>query len=342
MEKDIKCGLIGNSPFFRAALEVARKVAPSSASIFLAGESGTGKEMFAKYIHGQSLQKRGPFVAINCSAIPENLLESELFGHNKGSFTGAAERRIGLFEEAQNGTIFLDEIGDLGLSLQAKLLRVLQERQIKRVGDNQMRAVNCRVISATHRNLANEVKLGHFREDLFFRLNVIPIQLPPLRDRREDIPALAQTFLERYSQENNVSLREISSEAMSYLLERPWSGNVRELQNAIERAVILAESDVLQVRDFLPTLQRESSSVEVGNGNIFSLNMSEKLLTVQEVANRYIEFAVGKNGGARDRTAREIGIDRKTLSRRIKTESLSSLRRAGIGASGTIGINAYP
>lgn len=316
--------IIGQSPCFVAALELARKVAPSSASIFLTGESGTGKELFARFIHAHGMNKNGPFVAINCSAIPENLLESELFGHTKGAFTGAFERRIGLFEEAQNGTVFLDEIGDLDLSLQAKLLRVLQDKQIKRVGDNQVRSVNCRVISATHKNLAKDVKDGKFREDLFFRLNVIPIHLPSLRERKSDIPILAQNFIKKYSFDNASLEKKLTPAALQFIVENSWPGNVRELQNTIERAVILCKGNEIDLEDFLiesSAPPRIPETIEIGMGNsYFTININGHLPTLNEVTNRYIEFAVGRNGGARDRTAREIGIDRKTLYKRIKTE----------------------
>ena len=243
--------IIGKSPRFLDALNISKRVAPTTTNIFISGESGTGKEVFAKYIHNESTRKKGPFVAINCSAIPENLLESELFGHAKGAFTGAQDKKIGLFEEAEDGTLFLDEIGDLSLPLQAKILRVLQEKKIKRVGENQQRAVNCRIISATHKDLISEIKHGRFREDLYFRLKVIPIHLPPLRERREDILPLAETFMRKFSLENGSTAKKFSTEAIEFLLSNSWRGNVRELENAVERAVVIAMGEEILKKDFM-------------------------------------------------------------------------------------------
>lgn len=341
--------IIGSSPNLLAALDVAKKVASSNANIFISGESGSGKEVFARYIHANSTRSKGPFVAINCSAIPENLLESELFGHAKGAFTGASDKKIGLFAEAENGTLFLDEIGDLSLSLQAKLLRVVQERKIKRVGENEMRPINVRIISATHKNLSVEVLENRFREDLFFRLNVIPINVPNLKSRAEDILPLAEHFLKKYSLINNCSATEFSSEAKKYLQENPWRGNVRELENAVERAVVMCTTSVIQLNDFLISGSNLDTNAEVktdtqsltynsainsavnssmhslphsmllGNSSeIFSLKVQNSLPELQEVIQRYIEFAVQRNGGAKDRTAKEIGIDRKTLYKKMK------------------------
>ncbi len=316
-----KSGIIGKSPRFLEALDTACRVAKSSANIFVCGESGTGKEVVARLIHSES-QRTGPFVAINCSAIPENLLESELFGHAKGAFTGAQHSKSGLFEEAQEGTLFLDEIGDLSLSLQAKLLRVLQERKIKRVGENQEREITCRIISATHRNLVEEVSQKRFREDLFFRLNVIPISLPPLRERHEDIIPLAESFLKQYALENGSVARTFSQAAVRYLLEFPWRGNVRELANLVERAVVLATSPEIPLASFLPSNPTIPFAPETkrasGAGAVFSVVCDEhRLPTLEEVLNQYVAFAVDVNEGARDRTAKEIGIDRKTLYKRL-------------------------
>lgn len=330
MSKDYKVSefLIGKSPKLLEALGVAKKVASSQASIFISGESGSGKEVFARYIHAESNRAKGPFVAINCSAIPENLLESELFGHAKGAFTGAIEKKMGLFEEAENGTLFLDEVGDLSLALQAKLLRVLQERKIKRVGENDLRPINARIMSATHKNLVDEIQNNTFREDLFFRLNVIPVQIPSLRERVEDILPLAEYFLHKYSLVNNFAPKEFSEEAQKYLTENPWKGNVRELENSVERAVVMSTSPLIELSDFLlstpdrtePSIETPfQSKVEVENGTrVFKLRVQKSLPVLQEVVQKYIEFAVARNGGAKDRTAKEIGIDRKTLYRKMK------------------------
>lgn len=318
--------MIGRSPQFLKALDIAKRVAVSTAHILISGESGTGKEIFAHFIHDESKRLKGPFVAINCSAIPENLLESELFGHAKGSFTGAYDKKIGLFEEAQDGTLFLDEIGDLSLPLQAKLLRVLQEKKIKRVGENQYRSINCRIVSATHKNLALEVNEGRFREDLYFRLNVIPITIPPLRERREDILPLAESFLRKFALENGSRVKSFSKEAIKHILENPWRGNVRELENTIERVVVLCADREISIDYFLSrsdvTSQINKLITEISPHDInhFFINLSEQLIPLDEVIYKYIEFAIRKNNGARDKTAKDIGIDRKTLSKRMVKE----------------------
>lgn len=312
-------GIIGRSKGLLDALDVARRVAKSSANIFIMGESGTGKEIIAKYLHVQSHRRKGPFIAINCSAIPENLLESELFGHAKGAFTGAIEKRLGLFEEAEDGTLFLDEVGDLSMALQAKLLRVLQEKKIKRVGENQIRSVNARIISATHKNLVDEVAAGRFREDLYFRLNVIPIRVPPLRSRTEDIIPLAEYFLRKYASVNDSPAKRFSKEALQELLIKQWRGNVRELENAVERAVVLTSSEVIELRDlFLEETLVPSQSQKSGDDE-FLINGGE-LMTLHELTQKYIEYALNKNNGAKDKTAKELGIDRKTLYRRVQSQ----------------------
>lgn len=316
--------IIGRSPKFVAALDVAERVAVSRANILITGESGTGKEVFAKFIHSESKSQKGKFVAINCSAIPENLLESELFGHVKGAFTGAIDKRIGLFEEAQDGTLFLDEIGDLSPALQAKLLRVLQEKKIKRVGENIDRDINCRIISATHKDLAVEITQKRFREDLFFRLNVIPILIPPLRERSEDLLPLAEFFLRKYVLENGAGTKAFAPDACRYILENKWRGNVRELENTIERAVALCNDPQISVEHFLPqapSLQDPSTQSAIFSGNVFTVTYAENLPMLEDIVQKYIEFAIEKNHGARDKTAKEIGIDRKTLYKRIRPDS---------------------
>lgn len=321
--------IVGKSPRFVEALDVARRVAKSKASILITGESGTGKEVFARFIHQESLSHKGPFVAINCSAIPETLLESELFGHSKGAFTGAVERKIGLFEEAENGTLFLDEIGDLSGALQAKLLRVLQEKTIKRLGENQDRTINCRIISATHKNLNQEIKNGKFREDLFFRLNVIPIKLPNLKERKEDLIPLAESFLKRFVIENKSSVSHFSKDALRYILENTWRGNVRELENAIERAVVLAQNREIHIDDMISLNSEEelqshkslpTNEFIQSNEDIFTVQIPKNnLLPLETIVCKYIEFAVRKNGGAKDKTARDLFIDRKTIYKKLKS-----------------------
>lgn len=323
-------GMIGKSPAFLQALDVAKRVASSTANILISGESGTGKEVFARFVHKESGRSEGPFVAINCSAIPEGLLESELFGHAKGSFTGAQSVKVGLFEEAHDGTLFLDEIGDLSLLLQAKLLRVLQDKTIRRVGENHFRTVNCRIISATHKDLSREVADGRFREDLFFRLNVIPLNIPPLRDRPEDLIPLAESFLRKFALENNSPAKQLSKEAAKFILANTWRGNVRELENSIERAVVLSDSPEIGIDDVMPVVPMWASAKEAtmteaigqnGTGeHQFAIHYGETLPTLDQVMQSFIEFAVQRNDGARDKTAKEIGIDRKTLYKRMKTE----------------------
>jgi DNA-binding NtrC family response regulator len=325
-------GIIGRSPGLLKAIDLAKRVADSSANVFITGETGTGKEVIAKAIHHFGARAKHPFIAINCSAIPENLLESELFGHAKGSFTGASDKKVGLFEEAGEGTLFLDEIGDLSLPLQAKLLRTLQERRIKRIGENQFRQVNARIISATHKDLRIEVREKRFREDLFFRLNVIPIHLPPLRQRREDILPLAEFFLKKFAAINGKKLEGFHKAALEYLLKNQWYGNVRELENAIERAVVLCEGGMLDTKDLQlddfplePTtrLDEPSPAAEVAAAEpapFFGLvdPQAPALLTLEELTNRYLIFALNRNNGAKDKTARDLGIDRKTLYRRLQ------------------------
>ncbi len=330
--KSSTSNIIGKNPKFLEALDIAKRVSSSMANIFISGESGTGKEIFAKYIHNESKRKKGPFIAINCSAIPENLLESELFGHAKGAFTGAQDKKIGLFEEAENGTLFLDEIGDLSPPLQAKLLRVVQERKIKRVGENQMRPINCRLISATHKNLVDEIKEKRFREDLYFRLNVIPIYLPNLTQRKEDIIPLADFFLKKFALENASPAREFSTEAKEFLLLNTWRGNVRELENCIERCVVLCSGPMINKKDFLinqnsdfPSFSQntiESISPQMDTGFFIPFE-KDKLYSVDQVINKYVEFCVSKNDGARDKTARDIGIDRKTLYKRLAKSEIN-------------------
>lgn len=318
-------GVIGKSQGFKKAMELAKRVSSSQANILISGESGSGKEVIAKAVHELGDKKDGPFIAINCSAIPENLLESELFGHAKGAFTGANDKKIGLFEEANKGTLFLDEIGDLSLPLQAKLLRVLQERKVKRIGENQYRDISARIICATHKDLRKEVSEGKFREDLYFRLNVIPIYMPPLRERKDDILPLSEYFLKKFSLMNNVSVKGFSKDAIQKLENHEWKGNVRELENAIERAVVLSTSDILQSED-LPTedvFKKESSSESESSTKKGLSFEDDKPVTLDELSKKYIQHIFDKNGGAKEQTAKDLGIDRKTLYRKLKEMNLN-------------------
>ncbi len=326
-------GVIGKSPGIRQAMDLAKRVSKSTANVLITGESGVGKEVIAKAIHNLGTRRKMPMIAINCSAIPENLLESELFGHAKGSFTGASEKKIGLFEEAEGGTLFLDEIGDLSLPLQAKLLRVLQERKIKRIGENQFRNIDVRVISATHKDLTKEIAEGRFREDLYFRLNVIPIRIPALRDRKEDIVPLAEFFLKKYAAMNNSPAVNFSKAAIELLLNSNWRGNVRELENSVERAVVLSSGSSIEAEDiYVQDSPSEAAAKEESSPFDFSKLTQAKVLTIEELISKYAKHVLEINSGAKDKTAKDLGIDRKTLYRRLngihKTSATATTARS--------------
>ena len=248
--EDEESGVVGSSFKMRQLLDVCRSIAPTNATLLIYGESGTGKELVASYIHKKSLRSSKPFIRVNCAAIPETLLESELFGHEKGAFTHAISRRLGRFELAHTGTVFLDEVGEMSPAMQAKLLRVLQEKEFERVGGVDTIKVDVRVVAATNQNLKQAVVEGSFREDLYYRLSVVPLFLPPLRERKQDIPALASRFIDKYNEEFGRNISGITNEALEHLASHNWPGNIRELENAVERAVLLARSDVLIPSDF--------------------------------------------------------------------------------------------
>lgn len=299
--------LLGKSKPMKELYEVIERVAPAMSNILISGESGTGKEVVARTIHALSTRSKAPFIAINCSAIPETLLESELFGHGKGSFTGADRKKIGLFEEAQGGTLFLDEIGDMEQGLQAKLLRVLQERKIRPVGENKDVPIDVRVIAATHKDLKKMIKENLFREDLYYRLNVIPIHLPSLRHRKEDIPLLAQHFLEKYAAFNKSNARNFTPAALHLLMNHSWQGNVRELENMVERIVVMSNKVTLDETD-IPTSEATSED--------FYGSMTVDLPSMEELEKRYIEFILAKTGGKKDKASQILGINRRTLYRK--------------------------
>jgi len=301
-------GIIGKSSAMQSVLDLVRRVSQSQANILITGESGTGKEIIAKAIHDLGPRSKASFIAINCAAIPENLLESELFGHAKGSFTGAIQKKRGLFEEAHGGTIFLDEIGDMPLTLQTKLLRVIQERKIRAVGENLDRDIDVRIIAATHRDLKSHIKQGSFREDLYYRLSVIPIHIPPLRKRKEDIPLLAEHFLRRAVATNNAKVLGFTKSALNRLLSLPWEGNVRELENVIERAVILSPTEWID-ETALPQAPQASSD------QILSQAQNE-LITLDELEKRYIKYVMEKLGNRKEKIAKTLGINRRTLYRK--------------------------
>ncbi|MCC6544620.1 MAG: sigma-54-dependent Fis family transcriptional regulator [Nitrospirae bacterium] len=311
-DKDVP-GLIGHSPKFMDALHLAHKVAPSKATVLLSGESGTGKEVFARTIHYLSLNKDGPFVAINCAAIPKELLESELFGHEKGSFTGATEKRIGKFELANRGTIFLDEIGEMDLGLQAKLLRVLQGDSIERVGGTKKIEVDVRVIAASNRNLNEAINDKSFREDLYYRLTVFPITLPPLRERREDIPLLAYHFISTYNVELKKHVQDISGSAMELLIQQTWKGNIRELGNCLERAMILCDGNTI-LPEHLGLLNDRIREPGVLAGGLAEL----VAVSTRSAEIRAIKSILELTKGNKSKAAEILKVSYKTLLTKIK------------------------
>jgi two-component system response regulator AtoC len=307
--------MVGKSKVMQAVFELAEKVARYSTTVLITGESGTGKELIARAIHFHSPRAGGPLVPVNCGGIPENLLESELFGHRKGAFTGADRDRSGLFQEAGGGTIFLDEIGELPLSLQVKLLRVLQENEIRPVGDSKTRLIDVRVIAATAKNLEAEIESGAFREDLYYRLNVMPIRLPPLRERTEDIPALCHMFLKRFNRDIGKHINEIAPAAMAQLVRHHWPGNVRELENLIERAMVLAESGPLTLEHFPPEIGRQPDTTALERTlDGFSLKEAQRL-----IEERLIVKALKETGGNRTQAARLLEISHPSLLSKLKT-----------------------
>lgn len=300
--------VVGKSAGMKEIYDLVSRVSQATANVLITGESGTGKEMVARAIHQSGPRANKPFVAINCTAIPETLLESELFGHAKGSFTGAIQRKRGLFEEAEGGTLFLDEIGDMNVQLQSKLLRVIQERKVRAVGDNITKDVDVRIIAATHKDLKAAMKDGRFREDLFYRLSVIPIAIPPLRNRRDDIPMLAEHFLQKYSATNNAKVKGFTKRAIAKLMNLKWEGNVRELENVVERAVVLCTDTLIDEQD-IPT-------PDVANPESFFSSATSDFPTVGQLEERYIRLILEKTGGRKDKAAQILGMNRRTLYRK--------------------------
>ncbi len=333
--------IIGTSQAMMDVLATIAQVASSRATALLLGETGVGKELIAKAVHFNSPRRDKPMVRVNCGALSQQLLESELFGHIKGAFTGAVKDKVGRFEAADGGSIFLDEIGTLDTQLQVKLLRVLQEREFERVGDHRTVKVDCRVIAATNLDLEEEVRKGNFREDLYYRLNVVTINIPPLRSRREDIPRLIDHFLDRYNKENNRNLSKLSRDVLNTLLRYPWPGNVRELENAMERAVVLSTSEEfteellpLQIRMFArqvrgntadESIEAQASKIarhaiqqyQTQEGHIYSL-------VINEIERQLIAEALSHNGGVKTRTADFLGINRNTLNKKVKDYNIDT------------------
>lgn len=302
--------ILGASPAMKEVLEKVQQVADSRANVLLEGESGTGKEMVARAIHGLSPRRQGPFVAVHCAALSPQLLESELFGHEKGAFTGAVERRLGRFEQAQGGTLFLDEIGEIDAATQVKLLRALGERTIERVGGNKTLEVDVRLVAATHRNLETMVREGKFREDLFFRIRVVQIALPPLRDRPEDIPILAEHFRREYAMENGKGDLRLSSGAMQTLRGYRWPGNVRELRTAMEHGVVLARGTEITPKDLPPSVWNGEKVGETSPIQVSTLRLAE-------LERQTVEAALHKTGQNITEAAKLLGISRRTLHRKL-------------------------
>ncbi|WP_374763452.1 sigma-54-dependent transcriptional regulator [Yunchengibacter salinarum] len=346
-------GLVGDSPPMRRAKAMARKAAASSIPVLLDGESGVGKEVFAKAIHEAGRRAAGPFVAVNCGAIPENLVESILFGHEKGAFTGATERRIGRFQEASGGTLFLDEVGELPLDVQVKLLRALQEKRVDPLGARASVPVDIRVISATNRDLAGLVDEGGFREDLYYRLNVFPVTLPPLRERREDIPALTHALLSRISEVEDLPLKRLSSAALALLEGYDWPGNIRQLQNVLFRAVILSGGDRLEPADFPHIPRPEDATPAEADGHVPARSPALKgadaaplttpireggffddaghVCRLADIEARAIRAALIRYEGRMSEAARRLDIGRSTLYRKVARYGLEHLAAGGGG-----------
>ncbi|MBU2511044.1 sigma-54 dependent transcriptional regulator [bacterium] len=307
--------IIGNSPIMRNLLETVAQVAPSEATVLINGDSGTGKEQIAGAIHYNSPRRDKAFIKVNCAAIAETLLDSELFGHEKGAFTSADRRKDGKFIQASGGSLFLDEIGEMPLSMQAKLLRVLQEKELTRVGGEQVIKVDVRVITATNRNLSAMVQAGEFREDLFYRLNVVMLNVPLLKERREDIPLLAQHFLKIFSEKNRKPVKGFTPGAMEYLMSHNWPGNVRELMNTIERGIVLCRNELLDESDFtLPGKNMDFDSTPIHPHG----SQDGAIIPLEEVEKSAILIALDANEGNKSETARKLGITRRTLHQKLK------------------------
>lgn len=316
--------IVGNHPSMKSLWKDILKTAPTNATILIHGESGTGKELIARAIHGRSLRSWEKFVQVNCAAIPEELIESELFGHEKGAFTGATEKKTGKFEQADGGTIFLDEIGDMSLKTQSKVLRVLEEGEVQKVGSSSVGKVDVRIIAATNKDLREEMKEGRFREDLFFRLNVVPIHSPPLRERPEDIPLLVDYFCRAFCEENNFKLKKFSAAVLETFAAFPWKGNVRELKNVVERLIIMTEKDIIENWDLPPQFKEEIQTVLPESSEVRTLK------EFRDVAEK--EFILAKlkaNQWNISQTAREIDTPRSNLYKKLEQYGIKIT--AGVG-----------
>jgi DNA-binding NtrC family response regulator len=321
--------MIATDPAMKAVTQMADKIAPSDATVLITGESGTGKEVMSRYIHQKSKRSRGPFISINCAAIPENLLESELFGHEKGAFTGAVARRIGKFEEANGGTLLLDEVSEMHPSLQAKLLRAIQERIIDRIGGKEPVKIDIRLIATSNRDMEEAVRAGQFREDLYFRLNVVNLELPGLRERPSDIPALAQMFANKYSEQNGIAVKSLSPEAIDKLKKHHWQGNVRELENTMHRAILISQEPQIEAAAIMLAGQKTSSIAETATQTAHAV--IEKVAvgdnkpagglvgrTVSDVEQELILNTLNQCLGNRTHAANILGISIRTLRNKLK------------------------
>ncbi len=307
-KKQLYSNIIGKSSQMKKILEVVNQIASTKASVLITGESGVGKELVADAIHNLSNRRGKPFIKLHCAALSENLLESELFGHERGAFTGAVARKRGRFELAHMGTIFLDEIGEINKNVQIKILRVLQEKRFERVGGEETLEVDVRILAATNKDLKKEIELGNFRDDLYYRLNVVNIHVPPLRERKEDIPVLAAAFLKEFSEENGRDLAGMDPKTRNALYNYPWPGNVRELRNCIESAVVMSKGNVITLEDLPPTITSESE------GNYIKIGIGTSLAEAEKTI---IRSTLNSNSGNKSRTAEILGIGRKTLHRKI-------------------------
>lgn len=317
--------LIGSSPSMKRVYSLIEKVAETNVSILITGESGTGKELVANEIHNRSAERKGPFVAINCAAMPEQLIESELFGHEKGAFTGAGNRRIGKFESADKGTLFLDEIGDMSLITQAKVLRVLEEKRFQRLGSNDTLSTDVRIISATNKNLEQEVEQNNFRADLYFRLAVVSIELPPLRERKEDIAFLSQAFCSNFSMLYRRNVTAISTQALNVMLEHQWPGNIRQLKNCIERAVVLSEGEEITLKDLpkeilLKTNKVRESESSSDSADLLTMEFQEAKKAFERL---YIERCLERTAGNITQAAAMLNMHRQSLQHKIKELGLT-------------------
>ena len=310
--------IVGSSNALNEVMSIVQRVSSSNATVILRGESGTGKELVATALHFASNRKDKPFITVNCAALPESLLESELFGHIKGSFTGAIADRKGKFEEADGGTILLDEIGEITLTTQTKLLRVLQEREFERIGSNQIIKVDVRIVAATNRDLEEAVKQKEMREDLYYRLNVVPIFIPPLRNRREDVIPLIDSFIEKYATENQRNIKGITQEAKKILVKYDYPGNIRELENIIERAIVLARDEVITVKDLPLTVTSNHHEEDTSRTPLL------ELMTLEEAEKQLIEIALEKHNGVQTRAAKDLGISERALRYKIRIKGIKN------------------